>query len=408
MRVAYLSADCGVPVFGEKNSSVQMRGLIGALERLGHDVEVLAANDGPTPAMGPLNVTKVGPAVGWQPSSTATNNADAKHARNEHHAMAVSDGALTTLIKRHLSKPFDLIYERYSLWSTAGVRAGRRLGVPVILEVNAPLLYERNQSQKIENENRARSIESEAFGGADHIVAVSDWLACYAAAKGAKKDRITVVPHGVDPEVFNPLATASSIDGAGDDPVVGFVGQLDERSGIQPLVEAFLKVRIRTGNARLMVAGDGPLRNWLEGYASGARIADAVHVNARGSYDALPGLINRMDVATLPYPDRGDFYHSPARLFEYLAMGRAVVASNIGQIPHVICNEHNGLLVEPGNVDQLAEALHRALEDPKLRARLGTAAAQTVRAHTWISNAKKLVAIAADLCASNVLGQSAR
>jgi ATP-binding cassette subfamily B protein len=109
----------------------------------------------------------------------------------------------------------------------------------------------------------------------------------------------------------------------------------------------------------------------------------------------VPGWLASMDVAVAPYPDLPDFYFSPLKVYEYMAAGLPVVASAIGQIPDVVGHEQNGLLVEPGSVDDLAAALLRLAQDPGLGVRLGTAAAETVRAeHTWDAVAARILALA--------------
>jgi glycosyltransferase involved in cell wall biosynthesis len=93
----------------------------------------------------------------------------------------------------------------------------------------------------------------------------------------------------------------------------------------------------------------------------------------------------------VPPSDGSEFFGSPTKLFEYMAMSRAVIASRLGQVADVIIDGQNGMLVEPGDVDDLARAIKQLLDDEAMRARLGEAARQTVvERYTWKHNAARV------------------
>ncbi|HSF96372.1 MAG TPA: glycosyltransferase family 4 protein, partial [Thermohalobaculum sp.] len=161
--------------------------------------------------------------------------------------------------------------------------------------------------------------------------------------------------------------------------------------------EAFRLVRARAPEAHLLIVGDGPKRGWAEGFAQGALMDGAVTMTGWVDHDALPGLIARMDVATAPYPPSENSYFSPLKLYEYLAVGRPVVASAIGQTADVIADGVNGLLTPPGDAAALAEALLALRADPARAARLGRAAAAEGARHSWTRNARAVIDLAANL-----------
>ena len=136
------------------------------------------------------------------------------------------------------------------------------------------------------------------------------------------------------------------------------------------------------------------MRAWIDGFADGTGLADRIHVTGWVSHDDLPALLKRIDVATAPYPKIDDFYFSPLKLFEYLAAGRAIVASRIGQIDGIIRDGGNGLLVEPGSVEELTGALHRLLADAGMRHELGAAARKSAQAYDWSEIAQRITGIA--------------
>lgn len=106
-------------------------------------------------------------------------------------------------------------------------------------------------------------------------------------------------------------------------------------------------------------------------------------------------MLTSMDVAVAPYPALDDFYFSPLKIFEYMAAGRAIVASAIGQIGDLITDGITGLLYPPGDTAALSAALQRLADDPVLRVQLGKAARQAVvQNHTWDGVAGRILKIA--------------
>ena len=94
----------------------------------------------------------------------------------------------------------------------------------------------------------------------------------------------------------------------------------------------------------------------------------------------------------MPLADGSDFFGSPTKIFEYMAMGKGIVASRLGQIGEVLADDDNALLVEPGNVPELARAITRLVDSRELRERLGARARKVaVQNHTWTRNAERVL-----------------
>jgi glycosyltransferase involved in cell wall biosynthesis len=118
---------------------------------------------------------------------------------------------------------------------------------------------------------------------------------------------------------------------------------------------------------RLLVVGDGPCRDQLEEQVHSLPNRDQVHFTGAVSHDRIPGYLAAMDITVAPYRPIDDFYFSPLKLFEYFAMGKAVIATDVGQISQMIRHGENGLLTEPANANSLAEALTLLAKDSDLR-----------------------------------------
>ncbi len=394
MKIAYLSADSGIPVFGNKGASVHIRELVNALVALGHRVTILGAKRGAMASPLGAEIIEFRDEASPLPAEALPNVGQENTLAKERRSLRIGSAMLEGLLKLYAQEEFDLIYERYSLWSAAGVRAAQELKIPCFVEVNAPLLEEQRKYRELVLASEAEAIEAEVFGGAHVLFTVSKQVKAYALARGAGPERTFVVPNGVDINRFHPSVKPEPLGGAEGKFVLGFVGSFKLWHGIEVLLEVFRTLLGHSSAYHLLLVGDGPLGGWIEGYIHGARMQGMVTITGWVSYERLPGLIQRMDIAVAPYPYLEDFYFSPLKLFEYMAVGKPVVASEIGQIREVIRNGKTGLLVRPGDPEDLVEKIERLRNDPGLREALSIAASQEARHHTWEANARRVIALA--------------
>ncbi|MBI1297534.1 ATP-binding cassette domain-containing protein [bacterium] len=378
MRIAYVCADPGVPVFGRKGASVHVQEVIRALIRLGAEVHLFAVRlDGEPPADLAVDlVVHALPPVG----------------KGEAHEREVRALALNEVVESWLAQegPFDLVYERYSLWSHAGMTYAEDNHTIGVLEVNAPLIEEQANHRTLIHRTEAEEVARRAFAAADGLFAVSAQVAAYLADWPSAQGRIHVVPNGVDPDRFAPRHTPS----AAAPFTVGFVGTLKPWHGVNTLVDAFAQLHAQRPGAQLLLVGDGPCRAEIEEQVTALELSAAVKLTGAVDPSQIPDLLSRMDVATAPYPHLDDFYFSPLKLYEYMAAGLPVVASRIGQIEEVIVHDETGLIANPGDAADLAEKLSTLHDDAKLRRRLGERArAEIVANHSWEKVARRILAV---------------
>lgn len=378
MRVAYVCADPGVPAFGTKGASVHLQEVVRALVRQGVTIELFVANQG---GSAPSDLRAVGVQVLSVPPT-----ADA--ADRERAALAAN----TELAGRLAATgPYDCVYERYSLWSFAGMSFARRAGVPGLLEVNAPLIEEQAVHRSLVDRRAAEWVAAEAFGCASTILAVSAEVARYVEQFAASHGRVAVVPNGVDADRFAPGLTPALPAPEGVF-TVGFVGSLKPWHGLPILVEAFARLHRTDMHARLLIVGDGPERRQLEHGLDAHGVRHAAVLSGAVAPADVPGWLASMDVAAAPYPAGDHCYFSPLKVYEYMATGLPVVASRIGQLVEVIRDDINGLLCRPGDATDFAGAFIRLRSDAALRSRLGVAARATVATrHTWAEVARRIL-----------------
>lgn len=378
MRIAYSCTDPGIPTFGRKGASVHVQEVIRAFRSLGHTVELFAARVGDdVPAdLRDLRVHRLPP--------VPSGKADVR----ERAAMTSADAVYERLAD---AGPFDLVYERYSLWSGAGMRFARDHGVAGVLEVNAPLIAEQVAHRVLVHRDEAVAATRACFAAAGRIVAVSDGVASYVCTFAEARDKVVVVSNGVDPRRFRPLAPSDRARFT-----VGFVGTLKAWHGLDTLVEAIATVRPALPGVHLLVVGDGPERGALEASVDRLDLRGVTTFTGAVAPMEVPRHLRAMDVAVAPYPALDECYFSPLKVFEYLAAGVPVVASRIGQLERLLSDGETCLFTAPGSVRGLADALARARNDVALRrslARSGLALVQ--RSHTWRSVASTILDAAA-------------
>ncbi len=380
MRVAYVCADPGVPVFGSKGCSVHVREVIAGLLEQGADVTLFARNvDGEIPER--LKQIQVVPL----PALPKSSDAGARELK----ALAGNADLLGMLRDRG---PFDIVYERYSLWSTAAMEHAYASGIPGLLEVNAPLIEEQMRYRTLVNIDAAEATARTVFRTASALLAVSSGVRDYLCTMPGTTGKVHLVPNGVDVDRFCPSVAPA----LGDSNVttVGFLGGLKPWHGVELLIQAFVGVSWQVPNIRLLIVGDGPQRALLQSMAACHPACNIVFTSGIDP-SQVPAYLASIDIGVAPYPDLDGFYFSPLKVYEYMAMGMAVVASNIGDMPCIIDSGVSGMLTAPGDIADLQNALLVLLSQPQTRLSMGAAARRQVsEKHTWTATTRRILQIA--------------
>ncbi|AOV16824.1 glycosyltransferase WbuB [Acidihalobacter aeolianus] len=302
----------------------------------------------------------------------------------------------------------DVIYERYNLYFVSGVWAHRRFGLPLLLEVNAPLLDERSRYSGIALPSLARWSERRAWRGADRVYAVTRVLARRIAQEGVEETKLSITPNGIDPDQFASLPSREAAKqhlGLSGRVVLGFTGFVREWHGMDTMLD--LMAAHPELNLHLLLVGDGPARAALEAQAEQLGLADRVTFTGVVERDQVPLHVMAFDVALQPAVVP---YASPLKLFEYLAAGCAVVAPASENIREILSDGINALLFDPEQPEQRTAAILQLARDEALRTRLGEAAARTIaeRGLTWQANARTVLEDAQRLLANPSRAQVGR
>jgi glycosyltransferase involved in cell wall biosynthesis len=205
------------------------------------------------------------------------------------------------------------------------------------------------------------------------VIAVSEELAKHCRRLGTRPNRIVVLPNAVDPEIFHPHRDGTAVRqrlGIEDAFVVGFSGTLKPWHGIDHLLRAAAKAQAEVPGIQLMVMGEGPLRQELESLAKELDSESKVHFTGFVPHADVGDYLAACDVLTAPYPPLDNHWFSPLKVAEYLAVGRPVVASAIGQLKEQLGEEQGVVLVPPGDEQALSEILVKIARDAQWRTRL--------------------------------------
>ncbi|MBL8960016.1 MAG: glycosyltransferase family 4 protein [Gemmatimonadetes bacterium] len=373
MRIAYVCADAGIPIYGSKGASIHVQGVLRAMRRAGHDVVVLAARTGDVPPAWAtdLGVTMLPRLAGDAPDPAAVT------AHNQ--AMAAALAQLG---------PVDLVYERLSLWSFGAMEHARQVGIPGCLEVNAPLVDEAVTHRGLADRTTADRAVARALAAASQVIAVSEEVAAWAKANPCTTGPVVVEPNGVDPARFTAQRPA-----VGAAFTLGFIGTLKPWHGLDQLADTFALVKRRVPDARLLIVGDGPGRESLTARLVRREVSDAVTFTGAVPAEQVGAQLARMHVALAPYPARGPFYFSPLKVVECQAAGVPVVASEVGQLRSLIRHRETGWLVPPGSARAMALACLAIHAAPAQAATMANVArAEVLAERSWDAVVDRILA----------------
>lgn len=306
--------------------------------------------------------------------------------------------------EHHLdSEKLCFIYQRYSLNNYCGVKLAVKLKVPFILEYNGSEIWiNRNWGTPLKYEALSEKVELLNLEIATLVVVVSRPIYDELVARGIEPEKILINPNGVDPDRYSPGIDGSEVRQRyqlNSKTVIGFIGTFGKWHGAEVLAEAYGQLLQDFPDYRdrvwLLMIGDGvtmpQVKQNLEKYA----VMDTCTLTGIVPQEQGPTYLAACDILASPHvpnPDGTPFFGSPTKLFEYMAMGKGIVASNLDQIGEVLQHDHTAWMVQPGNAESLKLGLKVLIDDEQRRQRLGWAARQEVVAkYTWKEHTRKII-----------------
>ncbi|WP_051610344.1 glycosyltransferase family 4 protein [Terasakiella pusilla] len=309
----------------------------------------------------------------------------------------------------YVKKNFEtarFIYCRYALGNYAALAIARHMKVPYICEYNGSFLWMNKHwdTQKMKFFDQMLMIEDANLKGADLIVVVSQPSKVELVERGIPENRILVNPNGVDIERFTDLDDSAAslrreLGFEEDDIVFGFVGTFGQWHGTEVLSNAFAKLarsdHPQAKKIRLLMIGDGNFCRDCKDIIKSANISDQAIFTGTVPQENAPTYLNASDVLVSPHvpnPDGSAFFGSPTKLFEYMATGKPIIASALDQIGELLDHEQTAFLVEPGNIDELVNAMIKMIAKPEFRLKLGQEAFKICKTkHTWKQHTENIL-----------------
>ncbi len=300
-------------------------------------------------------------------------------------------------VQRYLASDAPrFFYQRHFAFSIAGALLSRRLKVPLILEYNGSEAWVAKHWDPSPLRSWIRLCEEVTLRCAARVIVVSEVLRDELLERGVPADRIRVNPNAVDPNYFYPGRGRElgrrQLDVEPDEVLVGFVGSFSLWHGIEILQQAIVRLLSNSSSRRLrfVLIGDGLLHGEMRSALAAYESTGEVIFTGPLPRDKVAEYLDASDILVsphIPMPDGSRFFGSPTKLFEYMAMGKGIVASRLDQLAEVLEHDRTAWLITPGSVEELAEAILRlALDQPKREA-LGSAARRAaVERHCWSHN----------------------
>jgi len=292
----------------------------------------------------------------------------------------------------------DLIYQRYARFSWAGVVAAIKTNRPLFLEYNGSEVWVGKYWDRVGKLDLLERYEQLNLKAATRIFVVSEVERRNLENRGVNSGKIIINPNAVDVSSFHPNVGGTEVRRKlgfiDNDVVVGFVGTFGPWHGVLVLAEA-IKTFPTNLPIKFLLVGSGSLHAEVQQMLADETNAGRVIFTGPVGHNEVPALLDACDILVSPHvplTDGSEFFGSPTKLFEYMAMGKGIVASRLGQIADVLEDASTALLVEPGDSDELALAIRRLAESGELRRRLGTNAREiAVHEHTWKHNAQRVL-----------------
>lgn len=307
---------------------------------------------------------------------------------------------------------YGFLYQRLSVANFAGVVLSRAFSVPLVLEYNGSEVWAaRNWGRPLRYESAALQAEDVCLRHAHLVVTVSEVLRDELVSRGVEAERVVWYPNGVDADLYRPDIPTDVRGRLGisrDAVVIGFIGTFGQWHGVEVLARAIARLAedgdawLRERRVHVLLVGDGyrmpEVREGLRGRAEELVTLTGLVPQAEG-----PRYLAAADILVSPHVpnvDGSPFFGSPTKLFEYMAMGRPILASDLEQVgavlqpaqhveslpagPPAVDERAVAVLARPGSVEDIAKGLRFLVDRPDWRRRLGANARERVlERHTW-------------------------
>ena len=317
------------------------------------------------------------------------------------------------LLKLVMKHRFDIIYTRNVPRGVIGTLIRRVRKSKLILEVNGISLDEwRLMGERSITAGKGSGsiqmkflgyLENFVIGRADAVIAVTQGIKDHLIDRGVAENKIWVVENGANTELFKPIKDnnilkklKNRLDINDGESVVTFVGNLAPWQGVEHLLHAVPLIVGENPKTKFLIVGDGVMRKKWECLTEKLNMRQNVIFVGAVIYDDVPEYINISDVCVAPFirARNENIGLSPLKIYEYLACGKPVAASNIRGVGNLLESSSSGIPVTPDAPDELARAISKLLKDKQLRERMGENGRKLVVSnYSWEHTAKNTIGV---------------
>jgi glycosyltransferase involved in cell wall biosynthesis len=317
---------------------------------------------------------------------------------------------LPKLVMKH---QFDIIYTRNILRGVIGILIKKVWKSELVLEVNGISLDEWRlvEEQSITEKKGHRNAQIKFLGyleifvirKADAVIIVTQGIEDYLINHGVDKNKVWVIENGANTELFKPIRDNNILKGlknrlhiTDDENVVVFVGNLAPWQGVEYLLRAVPLIVEENPKTKFLIVGDGIMKEKLESLTKELNIRCDVIFTGTVPYESVPEYMNLSDVCVAPFirTRNESMGLSPLKIYEYLACGTPVVASDIKGVGDLLESSNSGIPVIPDNPNELAKAIIKLLNDKQLREQMGKNGREMVVSnYSWENTAKKTIEV---------------
>lgn len=291
------------------------------------------------------------------------------------------------------------VWEKHDLFYSPGYKLAKKLNVPLISYVHAPVVWEARKwgVKRYFWGNILESHEASSLKKADFVAVVSPQVKIKLIEMGVEEQHIIISPMAVDPNLFkirdfSVIIRDKKLLDLEDKFVIGWTGSFRSFHGINHVIRAFSEIYKKYPNCVLLLVGDGLDRKNSIELVEKLQITDKVIFTGKKDFSEIPKYVSLFNIAVVSALSGEGFHYSPLKLREYLAAGAAVLAPNAGEIPSIFQNEKHLKLFEAGQVKSLKEGMEFYLSDDSRRGAIAEAGKNFVlETGTWDYELEKCV-----------------
>ncbi|MCE5335981.1 MAG: glycosyltransferase family 4 protein [Desulfobacteraceae bacterium] len=387
MRISYFNYHWEVDG-GAVGSVAQIRSIAAALESLGHTVDLRFRNPRTAASQG-----KSEPSEGLKRFPLLRRYGHVPKLILRNRRFIAEEGRLLDDFRP------DVVLCVSSYCNFSALYAARKRRIPYVAFVDGPLDYEYSLffRQYCRYSPLARWLEGAVLRNADRVICVSEVLKGFLVPFGLDASKIHAVPNGIDPEAFKPCAPDPDIlarYNLSGRVVIGYVGSFQYFSDLGAFIETARRLCVNIPDLRFLFVGAGRIGDELRAMSEAAGLGERMIFTGMVPHADVPRYIGAMDVLISPYRDDYLFYGSSMKLLEYMAGGKPVVITALGQIKEVVHDGCNGMLYEPGDYGTFFGKIETLALDGELRTAMGARARETVlKDWTWERQARRIASV---------------